>query len=47
VTEAISLFASVEQIAWLANNTPIDGIDDINNAGKSLTSARPLLQHVH
>lgn len=46
VTEAITLFASVEQIAWLADNTPIDGIDDINNAGKGLTSALPHLGRV-
>jgi hypothetical protein len=40
VTEAISLSASTEQLAWLANFTPIDGKDDINNAGCKLESAR-------
>jgi ATP-binding cassette, subfamily C (CFTR/MRP), member 1 len=42
VTEAITLSASVEGLAWLAQCTPIDGADDVNNAGKGLTSARPL-----
>ena len=39
VTEAISLSSSVEQITWLAHHTPIDGKDDINNAGTKLESA--------
>lgn len=39
VTEAISLSSAVEQVTWLAHHTPIDGKDDINNAGKQLESA--------
>lgn len=38
VTEAISLSSAVEQMTWLAHHTPIDGKDDINNAGKKLES---------
>jgi ATP-binding cassette, subfamily C (CFTR/MRP), member 1 len=38
VTEAISLSSAVEQITWLAHHTPIDGKDDINNAGTKLES---------
>ena len=43
VTEAIALSASVEGLAWLAACTPIDGADDVNNAGKELTSTLPIL----
>jgi hypothetical protein len=39
ITEAISLSSAVEQMTWLAHHTPIDGTDDINNAGKKLESA--------
>ena len=47
VTEAIALSASVETLAWLASKTPIDGRDDINNAGKELVSALSRLSVPH
>ena len=46
ITEAIALSSSIEQMTWLAYRTPIDGEDDINNAGKSIESALPPLTDV-
>jgi hypothetical protein len=38
-TEAIALSSSIEKIGWLSKYTPIDGKDDINNEGHTVTSA--------
>ena len=43
ITEAVALAGSVEQLTWLAKSTPIDGQDDVNNAGQSLASASPYM----
>ena len=42
ITESVSLAGSVEQLTWLAKCTPIDGQDDVNNAGQGIESAHPL-----
>ena len=38
ITESVSLAGSVEQLTWLAKGTPIDGQDDVNNAGQTIES---------
>lgn len=45
ITEAVALAGSVEQLTWLAKSTPIDGQDDVNNAGQALSSAPPRMLH--